>query len=290
MFQILANGLCISAVYVVLALGFGLIYFTTKNFHIAHGAVYTLGAYVGYQVMVNWSGPIWLAALAVICVCAASGCIMEILIYKPLVKRKSPPEVVMIASLGTYILAVNLLALVAGNDAKVLRFEVERTYMFGSARLTAVQLAQVVVALLVVLLLRLVLTKSLAGKYWRAVADNQVLGSVLGFRVSRIRLGVFAAGSALAGLAGFLRALDVGMTPYVGMQAVVTSAVACILGGLGLFLAPIGGALVVGLLQGVVMWYASAAWESAVTFWLLILFLVFRPQGFFGLKRRLEEA
>jgi branched-chain amino acid transport system permease protein len=289
MVQVLANGLCLSAVYVILALGFGIIYFTTKNFHLAHGAVFTLGAYVGYLAVVKWQLPILAGGIVVVVAAAGMGCLIEGFVYRPLVKRKSPPEVIIIASLGAYIVLANLIALVAGNDTKVLRFQIESTHSLGGAHLTGIQLTQLVVGLIISLALFLTLSKSLAGKYWRAIADNQTLGAVLGFDVSRIRWTVFAVGSALAGLAGFLLALDVGMNPHIGMQAVITAAVICILGGLGVFMAPVVGGVLLGLLQSAVVWYTSAAWENAVTFGVLILFLVLRPQGVFGGRRRLEE-
>jgi branched-chain amino acid transport system permease protein len=289
MAQVFANGLCLSAVYVILALGFGIIYFTTRNFHLAHGAVFTAGAYFGYLSVVQWQLPILLGVIVVILASAAVGCLIDTIVYRPLVKRKSPPEVILIASLGAYIALANSIALIAGNDTKVLRFRVERTYSLGGAHLTAIQLTELAVATVVSLALLLTLSKSLSGKYWRAVADNQTLGALLGFDVSRIRWTVFAVGSALAGLAGFLRALDVGMNPHIGMEAVITAAVICILGGLGVFMAPVVGGILLGVLQSFVVWYTAAAWESAVTFSVLILSLVLRPQGLFGGKRRLEE-
>ena len=104
------------------------------------------------------------------------------------------------------------------------------------------------------------------------------------------RLLVFAVGSILAAAGAILDALDVGMEPQGGLPVVLAAAVACIIGGLHRFLAPAMGGMILGLLQGLVVWKTSARWESGVTFCILILFLLFRPQGILGRAERLEEV
>ena len=128
------------------------------------------------------------------------------------------------------------------------------------------------------------------GKVIRAVRDDATLASVLGINLPGVRLSVFAVGSALAGLAAILSALDVGVDPYVGMPALLTAAVALIVGGVGTFEGPVLGAFLLGLLQSLVVWKISARWTDAITFAVLILFLLFRPAGLVGRRRRLEEA
>jgi branched-chain amino acid transport system permease protein len=112
----------------------------------------------------------------------------------------------------------------------------------------------------------------------------------MGLNIQTVRLFVFALGSALAGTAAILSALDVGMDPHGGMPALLTAAVALIIGGVGTFEGAMVGAFLLGVLQSLVIWQASARWMDAVTFGLLVLFLLFRPQGLLGQRRRLEEA
>lgn len=84
-------------------------------------------------------------------------------------------------------------------------------------------------------------------------------------------------------------ALDVGIDPYIGFPAVLAAAVACIVGGLHRFIAPALGGVLLGVIQSLVVWQTSTKWESAVTFALLLAFLLFRPQGLLGIRKRLEE-
>ena len=81
-------------------------------------------------------------------------------------------------------------------------------------------------------------------------------------------------------------AQDIGMDPYVGLPMILNVFVAMIIGGTGKFVAPVLGGLIIGLVQALVVWQFSANWQEAITFLLLIGFLLFRPQGILGKKIR----
>ena len=293
MIQFLANGLCSGAVYALVAVGFGLIFIGAKTFHIAHGAVYTAAAYTCYALLAGCSCPLAFAVAAGVGAGMLLGVLVECLVYYPLVdlRRREPasPMVVMISSLGAYIVVVNVIALLFGNETKLLRLGVEDTITIGGAILTYVQLAQVVAAATTLALLWLFMKRSRFGRSLRALADDAELISVLGYDVRKLRLGVFGIGSLLAAAGGILSALDVGVDPHVGLNAILVAAVAAILGGAGKVLAPALGALIIGILQSIVVWQTSAKWASAVVFALLILVLIFRPQGILAHKLRTEE-
>ena len=287
--QFIANGLCKGSIYAVVALGFGLIYTTSGVFHIAHGAVYTIAAYVLYCCLtfLNVSFPI--AILVVLFSAVISGMLIEIIVYHPLAERKASGAVLLISSLGVYIVAVNLIALFLGSKGQIIRSGVEATLMFGNVILTYVQVAQLFLCLLSVLIYWVFLRMSSLGRICRAVADDAVLASTLGVKVQATRLLVFAVGSFLAAIGAVLIALDVGIDPFIGFPVVLVAAVSCIIGGLHRFIAPALGGLLLGMIQSLVVWQTSAKWESGVTFALLICFLLFRPQGLLGIRQRIEE-
>jgi branched-chain amino acid transport system permease protein len=290
MLQFLANGMCKGAVFALVGLGFGLIYSTTRVFHIAHAGVYVLAGYVLYFAMTVVGLPLPLAVMTSLLVSAGVGVVIDLGVYQPLNRRAAAAAVVMISSLGVQIIIENTIAMGFGNQALILRPDVEKTFSFGSVILTSVQIAQAIAGVLLSLLFWLFLKRTRIGQICRAVADDETLASVLGIRVRRVRLIVFAIGSAFAAAGSILVALDVGMDPHVGFSAMLAAAVACIIGGLRNFLAPALGGLLLGLTQSLVVWRTSAKWEVAVTFSLLILFLLFRRQGLIGVTQRVEEA
>lgn len=287
--QLLANGLCAGALYAIVALGFGIIYRSTGVFHFAHGATYTIAAYLTYLMLVT-SNICWPVAVAAALLGAAlSGLLAELLVYRPIQKRRAAPLATLIGSFGVYLFVVNLIALIAGNETKVLRPGVDITFEIGSVILTRFQLlgfATFVATLVAYFLFR----KSRLGRLLTAFSDNAALVEVLGWNTSVIRIAVFVAGSLLAALSAIISAMDIGMDPHVGMSALLISAVAVIVGGVKLFEGAIVGSIVLGIVQSLVVWQFSARWMDVFTFSILVLFLLLRPQGLLGKKVRLEEA
>ena len=287
--QFLANGLVTGAVYAIVALGFGLIYNTTKILHIAHGAVYVFSCYIFFTFYRILNLPLFLALPIGVISGAGLGVIMEIVVYRPLFERKASSGVALVSSIGIYIFMVNLIALLFGNETKILSPGIEKTYEFGGVILTRIQIIELIVFLIVFMLYLLLLKKTDFGKQIRALADNPVLLSTLCVEISNLRLWIFAVGSVFAGISSCLVGLDVGMDPNVGMPALLISAVALIIGGVGIFESAVIGGFTIGIVQNLAVWQISARWQEAVTFVLLILFLLLRPQGLLGKRRRIEE-
>jgi branched-chain amino acid transport system permease protein len=287
--QFIANGLCKGATYSLVALGFGIIYTTSRVFHIAHAAIYVATSYALYLFLNILGLPLALAVFFALVVSGALGILIELLVYRALDQKGASSSVLMISSLGVYIILVNMIAMFFGSESRILRTNFEMTVSFGHITLTHVQIAQFLVSFAVVGLYWIFLESSPLGRTCRAVADDSVLAAVLGVKVKGTRLVAIALGSLLAGIGSILVALDVGMEPYVGFPVVMVAAVSCIIGGLHRFIAPALGGVLLGLTQSLVVWRTSAKWESAVTFTILIAFLLLRPQGLLGMRKRLEE-
>ncbi len=288
--QLLANGLVSGCLYALVALGFTLIYNTTRVFHIAHGAVYTAAAYFLYLFLIVLGWPFLPAAMVALMLTAILGWLIDFSVYAPLRKRGSTLLIALLSSIGLYTVVVNVIAMFFGNETKVLRPGIEKTYQFGDIILTRIQVAEVIVFLVLFPLMMGLLKGTRWGKQIRAVRDNPQLAEVMGIRLSRIYSSVFIVGSALTGVAAFLSAMDVGMDPHVGMPVLLTAAVAMIIGGVGTFGGAVLGSFLIAILQSLVIWQISARWVDAVTFSLLIIFLLFKPEGLLGQRKRIEEA
>lgn len=290
LWQLLANGLVNGCVFGLVALSFALIYNTTRIFHIAHGAVYTVAAYLCYFFFVQRGIPLWASVGLTLVLTALLGVAIQRLIYAPLQRRRASLAIALLSSLGLYVALVNLVAMFWGNETKVLRPGVEATLQIGSVILTRVQLAQALVGLLLVGGVLIALKTTRWGQVIRAVRDNPTLSTVMGIDTQRVQVWVFGAGSALVGVAAILVALDVGMDPQVGLPVLLTAAAALIIGGVGTFGGPVAGAFLIALIQSLLIWKVSARWVDAFTFGLLVLCLIFRPQGLLSGRRRIEEA
>ena len=127
------------------------------------------------------------------------------------------------------------------------------------------------------------------GKAMRAVANDPELANISGIDSNRVILLTFAIGSALAGIAGILVALDVDMTPTMGMNALMMGVVAVIIGGVGSIPGVALGALLRGTAQHLGVWEISSKWQDAIAFIILFIFLLLKPEGFLGKKARKEK-
>jgi branched-chain amino acid transport system permease protein len=287
--QLLANGLITSCAYALIALGFGLIYNTVRIFHFAHGAVYTLSVYIFYAVYVIMDWPIILAAALALMTAAAAGVLIDELIYRPLIERGASALILMLSSIGLYIVIINLIALVYGNENKVLSSGLQSSYVLGPAVVTKIQLIMVLSFIMLFGFLVPFLRKTNLGRVIRAMRDDPELLSALGINPRTIRRAVFALGSTLSAVAAILLGFDVGIDPNVGMMAMLRGAVIVIIGGVGVFEGAALGALALGILESVAIWQVSARWSDPITFIIFIFFLLFRPEGMLGQRRRVEE-
>jgi branched-chain amino acid transport system permease protein len=287
--QFVIDGLCAGAVTGMVALGFALIYHSTRVLHFAHGATFAVAGYAAYSVVGVGGGPAWLAMAAGLAAATVLGAVSEYLIFQPLLARAASPAVLMISSLGMYVAVVNAIPLWYGSDAKYLRDGPDVVYGVGMVSVGRVQLAQLIAAGAVGIAYWLLLRQTTLGQRWRALADNAELLTVLGCTIRPLQLAAFCIASAMAGAAGVLSALDVGLDPQVGMSATLNGAVATIVAGPRRFLLPLGTGIGLGLLQRLVGYVASDSWQSAAAFTLLVGFLLFRPDGLLATTRRAED-
>ena len=287
MIQYLVNALIATASYVLVAVGFALVFRVARFFHFAHGVVFTTGAY--FTLLFNvWLGfSLIISILLAILLSTALGCLMEFFPYRPLRRKGASPFVLLLASLGIYVVLQNMISMIFGDNVKSIRSGPVREGLnvFG-ARITTIQILTIVVSAVLVIAVAILLKKTKMGKAMRAVASDSKLANVCGLDSDRVILLAFALGSALAGVAGILVALDVDMTPTMGMNALMMGIVAVIIGGVDSIIGIVLGALLLGLAQNLGVWYISSQWQDAIAFAILLVFLLIKPEGFLGKKIR----
>lgn len=289
--QVFLNGLLAGSIYALVALGFAIIYSTVRFFHFAHGAVYTAGAYFTYLFFMILQWPFVLAVLLAILLAALLGVGIQFFVYRPAQRRGAGSLALLITSLGVFIVIQNFISLFFGDDTKTIRSgEVREGLAILGARITPVQIAVILISLALFLLTAMILKRSKIGKALRAVANDPELAVVVGLNKDRIIYFTYFVGSALAAIAAILITSDIDMTPMMGFQAMLYGVVAVVIGGLGNILGAYVGGLLLGMAQHLAVWYISSKWEDAIAFVLLILFLLFRPQGFFGKRIRKVEV
>lgn len=287
--QILLNGLIAGGAIALLAIAFQLVYLPTRVFFIGLAGLYSLAPYcvlaakgVGVPPLVGVIGAtILMVGLALLA---------EWLNHGPLARRGASDAAQLISSLGLYIIVVQFIAITWGNETKSLRAGLDSTTHIAGTLLTSSQLLMATVSGLGFFVLWVLLRSSDIGLRLRALADNPTQLALFGYNINLYRLIAFACAGVFAATSSLLTAYDIGFDPYTGLHAVLLAVVAVIIGGRESFLGPAVGGLLLGFLRAQVVWYLSARWQEAVTFAVLALFLLLRPQGLSGYKSRLEAT
>ena len=287
--QLLVNGLVNAAIYGMLAVGFGLVYRTTSIFHIAYGGIYVFAAYFFYVFASLLHIPVLISGLISVLLTAFLGFLIEKGVYLPFYKKRAGSGVVLIASLGLFIVMENLVAMVFGNEVKVVAKGIEPSFNIGPVVLTRVQLVELISGILAMGGFWWVIRKMKVFKAIWAMGDEPELVPVMGIPLFRLRALVFALSSAFAALVACMVSWDVGLDPHMGMSYLLIAVVAVIFGGIDSYAGWVIGALVLAELQSLAVWKFSARWMDLITFALLVLILLTRPQGLLGAKKRLEE-
>ena len=288
--QLLGNGLVQGAVAMLYAAGFGFVYRSFRVFHIAMGAQFVFSCYGFYTCVTVCKLPLMVSVPVVLALSAAFAALIECVVYHPFAQKRCSSGVVMIASLGVMIVVENVIALAFGNEVKTISNQLEPSVAFAGLRFTRIQLLQFFVGLGVFAAVGVLVRYGKWFKALWAMGDQPELLPVLGLPLMRLRLLVMSLGGVLVAIAAMLIAWDIGMDPHVGMHYLLLGSVAVFFGGTDRYWAWGAGAMLLSVLQSLAVWQFSARWTDLVTFGVLVFVLLFRPQGLFGVSKRLEEA
>ena len=281
--QLLINGLQLGAIYALTAVGFALIFGSTKVFHVAHGAAFTLAGYLFWWSVAtlkwHWTAGVVLAILVVV----AFGMFMERWIYRPIQRHEGAFFTVFIASFGMQIIVQNLVGMVFGRGFETVTVELSRAVEIAPGLFVApIAGVAIGVALALFLGLNLFLSRTQTGTGLRALADNPDLVRVFGLEPARLAQVAFGLGSALVVPAAALTAVSQGINPGIGAHIMLISLAATIVGGIGSLKGAACGGMLLGLAESLAIWKLDPQWSEAVTFVILFVFIIFRPAGFLG--------
>ena len=283
--QLLINGLVTGCALGVVAVSFSLIYATTKIFHVAHAGVYTMAGYIAWW-LVSHGVPEFVALLVTIAACALLGALIQGGLYARLATRRATHLVVLIASLGVLAVIQNIIAAVF--TPNILQFPVPwaaRMASFGGVRITYTQVLTVVVSLAAYGATMWFAHFTILGKRIRAVASNPFLAGITRLQPNAVYIYVVAIASAIVALPGVLVPLDLGLQPYGGITPLLTATIAMIAGGVG----SISGAFVlsvaIAVLQNLSLLVIPGEWSIGTTFFIFVIFMLFRPTGLFATAR-----
>jgi branched-subunit amino acid ABC-type transport system permease component len=272
--------------FALIALGFMLIVGVMEVINLAHGSLFALGAYVAITLM-GWKLSYALAFLLAPLVVGAFGMLLELCLRRTYGKD---PLYGLLLTFGAALVIEELIRLIWGSNEKVLQLPeaLNGAVFIGGLIYAKYRFFACLAAIGLIVLLWLFLEKTPYGAMIKAGAHDSEMVRALGINLPKLRLFVFALGTALAAVAGIVMAPIWGVRPHVGVDAVVPAFVIIVLGGVGSFWGAVLAGLMVGIVVGLTGAYASE-WSLLSMYLLLIALVTFRARGLLGKKTALEN-
>ncbi len=283
--QLIVNSIIAGAIYSMVALGFNLIYGTAKFFDLGYGVLTAVGGYVVFYFSKMLGFDIYLSIILGVFIAGAVGFFIEKLVYKKLRVRKASSMVFIVASLGVMTALQAIIAIIFSSQFQVFPKSIStQTFDVFGGIITGVQLIILILGILIMFSLVLVLRFTKFGKAVKAVSDDEEVSKIVGIDTDKIISKVFFIGSSIAGLAGILIGFDTGIEPTMGFSLLLKAVIASIIGGVGNIYGGVLGAFLLGFVENFGIWKISGEWKDAISFSVLIIFLLFRPNGILGKK------
>ena len=279
--QLILNSIIAGAIYTLIALGFNLIYGATKFFNLAYGVMAAIGGYAVFYFGITLGLDIYLSIAIGVLLAGLIGYGSDKLVYLPLRKRKASNMALLVASLGVFTALQAIIAILFTSQFQVLYRNIasQRIFNIFGGSITQTQSVILVSAIIVFAGLALLLKYTIFGKAVRAISDDEEVAKIVGINTNQIIGRIFFIGSAIAGLAGILVGFDTGIEPTMGLSLLLKGVIAVIIGGIGNIYGGVLGAFLLAFVENFGIWKMSGEWKDAIAFAILILFLLFRPQG-----------
>ena len=280
--QLAITGLQTGALYALTAVGFSLIFGSTRIFHFAHGATFVIAAYFFYAVdAAGWGFAA--AALASALGAVAFGLAINRLVYRPIQRNAGSFFTVFVASFGAAIVVQNLVGMVFGRGFVSVSTPLSRSVeLVPGVYVSPLAWLAILCAAGFFAALQWFLRRTHLGMALRALADDPELVQVFGLDPRRVAAVAFAIGSAIVVPAAIITGATTGLNPAVGHHVMLISLAAAIVGGIGSVTGTMLAGFLLGLAESLSLLVVDSQWTEAVTFAILFVFIIVRPAGILG--------
>jgi len=279
--QAITKGLLTGMVYGLMALGLSVIFGVMRVVNFAHGELMVVGMYLAWMGFEYLQVSPMLSLPVIAAVFFVAGYALQRGVISPFIGRPEHQQFLLLLAIA--ILLVNACLAIAGPDSRGVQMESQfDSYELGPLVFDAVRLHAALVAVAIAGLLWLFFTRTRIGKSIRAAADNHMGALVVGLDVKRLYAFTFGVGAACVGAAGALMITIIPVTPFLAAEYTLLAFVIVIVGGLGSMTGALLGGLLIGVSEAVAGLLLQPSLKSMVSFGILILVLLLRPQGLLG--------
>jgi branched-subunit amino acid ABC-type transport system permease component len=272
-------GLVTSAVLAIASVGFTLQYAVTNVLNLAYSEVMTVGALTAYVVN-RRGGSIWIGLVAGALSAAIVSVLLNRFIFGPFARRGLKLFGMVIVTIAVSLIMANGLLIIASASTFSYNFDAGPTFRGLGMILTTEQLIVIGIAIVAMVAVRVLLTKTKLGRAMRATSTDESLARACGIPIRRVTDAAWLISGALCGIAGVVLGMSVtGWGVFTGQGLLITIVAAAVVGGIGQPYGAMLGALLLGIVTSLVAGYFNPAYRDVSAFVILVLFLMFRPKG-----------
>lgn len=283
--QLLIGGILLGGIYALLAVGLNLIFGVMRVVNFAHGEFLMIGAMItAWLAAVSGMHPL-IGLLVAVAIMLPLGMILQRFVIERLVSV--PPVMSLLVTYGLSIILVNIALLVWGGASIAIPTATPEAIELGFVSLPEARVVPFVIAMTATAAVFLFLRYHSFGKALRSVSQDQSLAAFCGINARRVRIVTFAIGAALAGIAGALLAPIFTADFQMGERFLIKAFAIVIIGGLGSFPGALLGGLLIGIVEVTGGFLIAPTAANAVIFLVMIIVLLFRPQGLLGTRTTL---
>jgi branched-chain amino acid transport system permease protein len=277
--QSLINGIILGTLYLMMAIGFTLVFGIMRIVNFAHGEFYMIGAFMAL-IGVTWLGLPYAATLVLTVIFAVLlGALVERVVFRPF---RSDELSGMIASLGLAMILQNGALIFFGPDPQAFPSMISGVFRYGDLIIPKSRALTLGIGVVVLMAFYFLLMHTRFGRGLRALVQDQQVASLYGVRLEIMYPLGLGLGIALAAVAGALMAPLFGVSPFIGAAPLLKAFIVVILGGLGSIPGAALAALLLGLIESFTSSFVSASAADIVTFALVVAVLLIRPSGILG--------
>lgn len=281
--QTVVNGFMVGMIYVLMAIGFTMVFGIMRIVNFAHGEFYMVGAFLFAILYGSNDVPFVISVVLAVAATAVLGLVTERLVFR----RFRGNEVNgMIASVGVALIMQNSALLLWGSSSRTVPAVVSGILTIGPIVFPWSRLVVILGAIIAVISLNLLIAHTQIGRAMRAVAQDSEIAQVQGIRVELIFPLAFVIGVSLASFAGVLMAPVLSVSPFIGLAPTLKAFVIVVIGGLGSVPGAVAGGLLIGLIESFAGTFVSASLAEILQFLVVIAVVLLRPQGLLGRKER----
>ncbi|MGL4758454.1 MAG: branched-chain amino acid ABC transporter permease [Patescibacteria group bacterium] len=282
--QLILSSLLTASIYSLIAVGFSLIFNVGKFINFSIGTLVTISGYLLNYFLTDKKSDLSFSIFLSIGLTGLIGLMLYFIFFQPFITKQSSPQILLVVSLSLMIVIESIIQIIFGPQIKTISLKENISNKLFGINISNIEIGILCSVFIIFGLIFLIFYKTRIGMLMRATSNNPNLAKSIGINTNGILATSFFFGSLLAGVGGVATALQFNMSTVIGSVYMLKAYTSSVIGGLTSIPATLIGASIIGLFENLTSFYLNPSYRDGVTYCILLLFLLFKPNGIWQQK------